>query len=439
MRSSARRTSTLVDRRGRPEHLPEHAKATCRDRRRRDGFHRGGHGRTAQFTSECCRLRPVHLEERRDRRRRLRAGHRLQPDRAEPGVRPDRHRRRLPLERGHASAGCRCSTGSASTNWGHNGVVSLATDPVDPNKVYVAAGMYTNSWDPNNGAILRSADQGATWQTVAAAVQARRQHAGPGHGRAARRSTPTSNSILYLGAPSGNGLWRSTDSGVTWAQVTSFPNAGNYVAGPERPQRLHRRQPGRRLGHVRPAQRHAAGIADADDLRRRRRQAEHRLPHPPTAGRPGQRVAGQPTGYIAAQGRPRHRRRLPLPGHERHRRPVRRRQGRRLAATTPRPAPGRRSARSRPVQRDDYFGYSGLTIDRQHPDTIMVATQISWWPDVIFFRSTDGGATWTRDLGLRPATRTAASATRMDITAAPWLTFGTQPGAARGHARSWAG
>jgi len=45
---------------------------------------------------------------------------------------------------------------------------------------------------------------------------------------------------------------------------------------------------------------------------------------------------------------------------------------------------------------DDYFGYSGLTIDRQHPNTIMVGTQISWWPDAIFFRSTDGGATWTR-------------------------------------------
>ncbi|MER6794541.1 xyloglucanase, partial [Amycolatopsis mediterranei] len=43
------------------------------------------------------------------------------------------------------------------TDWGHNGVVSLATDPVDPNRVYVAAGMYTNSWDPNPGAILRSA------------------------------------------------------------------------------------------------------------------------------------------------------------------------------------------------------------------------------------------------------------------------------------------
>jgi xyloglucan-specific exo-beta-1,4-glucanase len=52
-------------------------------------------------------------------------------------------------------------------DWGHNGVVSLATDPVDPNRVYAAAGMYTNSWDPNNGAVLRSADRGATWQASA--------------------------------------------------------------------------------------------------------------------------------------------------------------------------------------------------------------------------------------------------------------------------------
>ena len=54
------------------------------------------------------------------------------------------------------------------SNWGYNGVVSLATDSVDPNKVYLAAGMYTTSWDPNNGAILRSSAKGATW---AASVQ----------------------------------------------------------------------------------------------------------------------------------------------------------------------------------------------------------------------------------------------------------------------------
>jgi hypothetical protein len=41
--------------------------------------------------------------------------------------------------------------------WGHTGVVSLASDSVDPDKVYAAVGTYTNSWDPTNGAVLRSA------------------------------------------------------------------------------------------------------------------------------------------------------------------------------------------------------------------------------------------------------------------------------------------
>ena len=45
---------------------------------------------------------------------------------------------------------------------------------------------------------------------------------------------------------------------------------------------------------------------------------------------------------------------------------------------------------------DDYSGCSGLTIDRQNPSTIMVTTQVSWWPGVIIFRSTDRGATWSR-------------------------------------------
>ena len=37
---------------------------------------------------------------------------------------------------------------------------ALATDPVDPNNLYIAAGLYTNSWDPNNGTILISRDRG---------------------------------------------------------------------------------------------------------------------------------------------------------------------------------------------------------------------------------------------------------------------------------------
>src|SRR5688572_28081898 len=47
--------------------------------------------------------------------------------------------------------------------WGWNGVTSIATDPVQTNRVYASVGMYTNTWDPNNGAILRSTDRGNTW------------------------------------------------------------------------------------------------------------------------------------------------------------------------------------------------------------------------------------------------------------------------------------
>ena len=47
--------------------------------------------------------------------------------------------------------------------WNYWGVDALATDPVNPNRLYLATGMYTNSWDPNNGQILASVDYGATW------------------------------------------------------------------------------------------------------------------------------------------------------------------------------------------------------------------------------------------------------------------------------------
>jgi photosystem II stability/assembly factor-like uncharacterized protein len=118
-----------------------------------------------------------------------------------------------------------------STNWGYNGAVSLATDAVDPNRVYIAAGMYTNSWDPNNGAILRSTDQGNTWQTTPLPFKLGGNM--PGRGMGERLAIdPHKDSVLYFGAPSGNGLWRSTDYGATWAKVANFPNPGNYVADP---------------------------------------------------------------------------------------------------------------------------------------------------------------------------------------------------------------
>ncbi|MFC4059624.1 cellulose binding domain-containing protein [Planomonospora corallina] len=306
--------------------------------------------------------------------------------------------------------------------WGYNGVVSLATDPVDPDRVYVAAGMYTNDWDPNKGAILRSADRGKTWKATELPFKLGGNM--PGRGMGERLAVdPNDNKVLYLGAPDGNGLWRSTDSGATWAEVASFPNPGDYAQDPDDPNGYLDHRPGVVWVTFDPASSPAGtatkkiyvGVADK----------ENTVYSSSDAGATWTRVAGQPTGYIAHKG---------VLDHT---------SGTLYIATsdTGGPYDGAKGdvwkldtksgawTRISPVpsdSQDAYYGYSGLTIDRQNPGTIMVATQISWWPDVIFFRSTDGGATWTRiwDWGSYPE-RTKRYT--MDISSAPWLTFGTNP------------
>ena len=47
-----------------------------------------------------------------------------------------------------------------------------------------------------------------------------------------------------------------------------------------------------------------------------------------------------------------------------------------------------------------WFGYGGIAVDAQNPDTLVVAELNRWWPDVNLWRSTDGG----RDLDARSGT-----------------------------------
>jgi xyloglucan-specific exo-beta-1,4-glucanase len=309
-----------------------------------------------------------------------------------------------------------------ANNWGFNGVASLATDPVDPNRVYVAAGMYTNSWDPNNGAILRSADRGTTWQTTALPFKLGGNM--PGRGMGERLAIdPNRNSILYLGAPSGNGLWRSTDSGVTWSKVTAFPNPGNYVQDPNDPNGYLTDNQGvlwvtfdpRTGTRGTTTQTIYVGVADKQNT----------VYRSTNGGTSWERVAGQPTGYLAHKG------------------VLDQVSGTLYIATsdTGGPYDGGKGdvwklatasgqwTRISPVpssSSDDYFGYSGLTVDRKHPGTIMVSTQISWWPDIILFRSTDSGATWTRVWDWASYPNRTMRYTQ-DISASPWLTFGANP------------
>ncbi|MES4907945.1 MULTISPECIES: hypothetical protein [unclassified Streptomyces] len=114
--------------------------------------------------------------------------------------------------------------------WGYYYVVSMATDAVEPNRVYAAVGAYTIDWDPNNGAILYSDDYGDTWGI--AELPFKQGGNMPGRSMGERLAIdPSDNATLYLGTPSGNGLWRSRDHGRTWARVENFPNPGNFVVG----------------------------------------------------------------------------------------------------------------------------------------------------------------------------------------------------------------
>ena len=115
--------------------------------------------------------------------------------------------------------------------WGYQYVVSMASDPVETDRVYAAVGAYTNGWDPNNGAILYSDDRGETWGI--AELPFKQGGNMPGRGMGERLAVnPANNAELYLGTPNGNGLWRSKDYGRTWAAVENFPNPGNFVIEP---------------------------------------------------------------------------------------------------------------------------------------------------------------------------------------------------------------
>ncbi|MFJ7158490.1 RICIN domain-containing protein [Streptomyces sp. NPDC101118] len=250
-------------------------------------------------------------------------------------------------------------------DWNLLGIDALATDPVDPDRLYLAAGTYTNEW-AGNGALLRSTDRGRTFRRTELPFKLGGNEDGRGAGERLVID-PSDNRTLLLGTRK-NGLWRSTDSGVTWRQVSSFPvkdGAGSGAGisfvtyGPA----------GSRTIYV--------GVADRSTS----------LYRSTDGGSTWQAVPGQPTGQLPQHG--------VLSG-----------DGSLYLTYTNALGPNGVTAGSvwkhtpsggawknvSPSQGG--YGFSGLAVDPRKPSTVMVTTLDRWWPEDEIYRTTDGGTTW---------------------------------------------
>lgn len=111
-------------------------------------------------------------------------------------------------------------------DWNLYGVESLAADPSDPNRVYLATGTYTNDW-AGNGAILRSVDRGKTWRRTDLTFK----NGGnmPGRSMGERLAVdPNDGRVLFFGSRTA-GLQRSSDHGETWSRVAGVDAPANGI------------------------------------------------------------------------------------------------------------------------------------------------------------------------------------------------------------------
>lgn len=111
------------------------------------------------------------------------------------------------------------------------GIESIAPDPVDPDVVYMAAGMSARM----PAAIFRSADRGASWRKTAVPFAMGGNEDGRGMGERLAID-PNVPATLFFGSRH-DGLWRSDDSAATWQKVGSFPLPG--LGKPARPRTTH--------------------------------------------------------------------------------------------------------------------------------------------------------------------------------------------------------
>ena len=296
------------------------------------------------------------------------------------------------------------------SEWNMLGGESFATDPVDPKICYFAAGTYTNDWTTMNGRILRSTDYGDSWTQYEMPIKFGGNM--PGRGMGERLAIdPHSTNVIYFGARSGNGLWKSTSSGQTWAKVGIFPVTGDYIQDSTY---AYTADP---LGVVWEAFDTTSSASGSPSARifvgvAQKRGATVFVSE--DAGKTWDSVANQPeykgsctadschimphhgviaNGYLYI---PYNNKGGPYDGSygEVWKYNI-------AAKTWTDISPHNREADeawgTTTLQKETpYFGYSGIAVNPQNPAELITTVLNSYWPDFFIFRSTDTGKSWTK-------------------------------------------
>lgn len=315
-------------------------------------------------------------------------------------------------------------------DWNLSGVESIAVDPVNPQRIYLAVGTYTNEWTSQNGAILRSSDQGRNFQRFNLPFKVGSNM--PGRGMGERLAIdPNNPRVLYLGTRSGNGLWRSTDAGQTWSRVTGFTDVGLYHEPSSGPTDTYDNDPigvvwetidprtTVNVGSMKVSANIYAGVADP----------AAGLWHSSDGGQTWTAVVGQPTGVMPHHGK------LSSTGilylsYNNNAGPY---DGSLGAVWKYDTGAAAWSSITPPVSPlSGGYGFGGLSLDAESPNTIVVAVLNQWWPDTQFFRSLDGGNTWNMiwNASFYPQVWPnimVENYTLSYASVAPWLTFGATP------------